>query len=94
MRFSPLIPAEFDANEDMNSGMATKMSHVIIGRVIGGAGGAGMYSIVSFLITDLVPLRDVATYRSYVNVVQTVGRSCGGPIGGYLAQTIGWRWSV
>lgn len=44
-------------------------------------------------MVDLVPLREVAMYRSYVNIVQTVGRSCGGPIGGALAQTIGWRWS-
>ena len=44
------------------------------------------------LSSDIVPLRDVAAYRSYVNVVQTVGRSCGGSIGGYLAQVIGWRW--
>lgn len=41
---------------------------------------------------DKVPLRDVATWRGYVNVVSTVGRSAGGPIGGYLADTIGWRW--
>lgn len=38
-------------------------------------------------------MREVAAYRSYVNIVQTVGRSCGGPIGGVLAQTIGWRWA-
>jgi MFS family permease len=68
------------------------MGQVIAGRLIGGAGGAGMSSVVSFLIADLVPLRDVATYRSYVNIVQTVGRSCGGPIGGWLAESLGWRW--
>jgi MFS family permease len=28
-----------------------------------------------------------------VNIVQTVGRSCGGPIGGAIAQSIGWRWA-
>lgn len=42
---------------------------------------------------DLVPLRDVATYRSYVNIAQTAGRSSGGVIGGFLTQTIGWRWA-
>lgn len=41
---------------------------------------------------DKVPLRDVATWRSYVNIASTVGRSAGGPIGGFLADTIGWRW--
>lgn len=36
-------------------------------------------------------MREVASYRSYINVVQTVGRSSGGAIGGILADTIGWR---
>ncbi|KAF9885035.1 hypothetical protein FE257_000766 [Aspergillus nanangensis] len=43
---------------------------------------------------DLVPLRDVAAYRSYINIAQTVGRSSGGAIGGYLTQAIGWRWTL
>lgn len=49
--------------------------------------------MISILITDLVPLRDVASWRSYVNVVATTGRSIGGPLGGWLADTVGWRWS-
>jgi MFS family permease len=40
-----------------------------------------------------VPLRQVASLRSYVNIAATTGRSLGGPIGGALADTIGWRWS-
>lgn len=68
------------------------MPQVIFGRVIEGTGGAGMVCMVSILLTDLVPLHKVAIYRSYVNIVQTAGRSCGGVIGGYIAQTIGWRW--
>ncbi|KAA8650860.1 uncharacterized protein ATNIH1004_003549 [Aspergillus tanneri] len=36
---------------------------------------------------------EVAVYRSYTNVVSTVGRSLGGPVGGFLTQTVGWRWS-
>jgi predicted MFS family arabinose efflux permease len=42
---------------------------------------------------DLFPLRQVAALRSYVNIAATSGRSLGGPIGGLLADTIGWRWS-
>ncbi|KAF4974866.1 hypothetical protein FZEAL_8283 [Fusarium zealandicum] len=72
-------------------GIGTSMWQIIVGRVIQGLGGAGMVSLVSILIT--VPLRDVATYRSYINIVQTAGRSSGGVIGGFLAQTIGWRWA-
>ncbi|CAG9945294.1 unnamed protein product [Clonostachys rosea f. rosea IK726] len=41
---------------------------------------------------DLVPLRQVAHYRAYVNLTATSARSIGGPIGGLLAGTVGWRW--
>ena len=41
---------------------------------------------------DLVPLIQVASWRSYVNVFATLGRSIGGPLGGFLADTVGWRW--
>ncbi|CAK7212285.1 hypothetical protein SBRCBS47491_001411 [Sporothrix bragantina] len=74
-------------------GVARSMPVVILGRLISGCGGSGMTSVVSFLIADMVPKREVASYRSYVNIVTTVGRSCGGPLGGWLAETIGWRWS-
>jgi MFS family permease len=74
-------------------GFGQAMWHVIGGRVVAGLGGAGMSVIVSVLIADLVPLRDVAPWRSYVNIVATTGRMIGGPLGGWLADTIGWRWS-
>ncbi|OBT43074.1 hypothetical protein VE00_05542 [Pseudogymnoascus sp. WSF 3629] len=66
---------------------------VVAGRIVSGIGGAGMDSLVNILITDLVPPRDVGSWRSYVNIVATTGRSLGGPVGGYLADTVGWRWS-
>jgi MFS family permease len=90
------------------SGIGPSLSIVILGRVITGIGGAGANALVSLIIlgrdslsrskcfaeleTDLVPLREVASLRSYVNVAATTGRSLGGPIGGALADTIGWRW--
>ncbi|KAL1888400.1 hypothetical protein Sste5346_009608 [Sporothrix stenoceras] len=74
-------------------GLGQSLGQLIAARVVQGLGGAGMVVLVSILITDLVPLREVAAYRSYVNIVQTVGRSCGGAVGGFLAQSIGWRWA-
>ncbi|CAK7233854.1 hypothetical protein SBRCBS47491_008752 [Sporothrix bragantina] len=74
-------------------GVGQSLGQLIAARVVQGLGGAGMVVLVSILITDLVPLREVAAYRSYVNIVQTVGRSCGGAVGGFLAQSIGWRWA-
>ncbi|KAJ5715646.1 Major facilitator superfamily domain general substrate transporter [Penicillium malachiteum] len=73
-------------------GIASNMSIVILGRAIGGLGGAGTMVISSVIITDIVPKRDVATWRAYVNISMTLGRSIGGPLGGWLSDTIGWRW--
>ena len=42
---------------------------------------------------DLVPLRDVAAWQAALNLAATTGRSIGGPLGGWLADTVGWRWS-
>ncbi|KAF4629060.1 hypothetical protein G7Y89_g9089 [Cudoniella acicularis] len=75
------------------AGSGLSMPQIIFGRVIGGLGSAGMVSLVSILISDLVPMNEIATYRSYVNVISTTGRSIGGPLGGFIAQTWGWRWS-
>lgn len=41
---------------------------------------------------DLVPIKEVALWRSYVNIAATIGRSLGGPLGGLMADAIGWRW--
>ena len=68
------------------------MSQVLSGRMVSGLGGAGMTSLVSILITDLVPVREIASWRSYVNIAGTMGRGLGAPIGGLLADLVGWRW--
>ncbi|KAF5233998.1 hypothetical protein FANTH_12352 [Fusarium anthophilum] len=73
-------------------GIGTSYWHVLLGRVVSGIGGAGMVGLVAVIIADLLPPRQVATWRSYVNVVATLGRSCGGPLGGWLVDTVGWRW--
>ncbi|CAI7588887.1 unnamed protein product [Penicillium pancosmium] len=73
-------------------GVGPQMWTVILGRAISGMGGAGTMIISSVIITDIVPRRDVATWRSYVNIAMTLGRSLGGPVGGWLSDTIGWRW--
>lgn len=74
-------------------GVGQTMGQVIGGRGVAGLGGAGMTVVVSILITDLVEVRDIASWRSYVNVFATTGRMIGGPLGGWLADVVGWRWS-
>lgn len=74
-------------------GAGQSLPQVIFGRLVAGVGGAGINCLVSIVIADMVPIREVASWRSYVNIAATTGRSLGGPIGGYLIDTIGWRWS-
>lgn len=74
-------------------GLGNSVLPFAIGRIIGGVGGAGMRSLVSSLIVQLVPLRDVAVWRSWMYVMATFGRGVGAPLGGLLADSIGWRGS-
>jgi MFS family permease len=68
------------------------MVGVILGRVMSGGVAGGMGVLVSIIVTDLVPIREIAGWRAYTNVVATTGRSIGGPVGGWLADVVGWRW--
>ncbi|RDW59240.1 hypothetical protein BP5796_12164 [Coleophoma crateriformis] len=72
-------------------GVGTNMSHLIAGRVV------LRNPIFAFLIKvnkpiDIVPRRDVAIWRSYINMAITLGRSVGGPLGGLISDALGWRW--
>lgn len=53
-----------------------------------------MTSVVSILISDLVPLRDRGIWQGYINVIYGLGTATGAPLGGFLADSIGWRWYV
>ena len=74
-------------------GLGNSVLPFAVGRTIAGVGGAGMRSLVSSLVVKLVPLRDVAVWRSWMYVMATFGRSVGAPFGGVLADSIGWRGS-
>lgn len=69
------------------------LSEFAAGRVVAGMGGVGMRSLVSSSILSLVPLRDVALWRSWMYVMVTFGRGVGAPMWCILADTIGWRGS-
>ncbi|KAF5858778.1 hypothetical protein ETB97_003780 [Aspergillus alliaceus] len=75
------------------SGASSSLVQLVLARVLAGASGAGMVTLVSIIIIDLVPSREVAVYRSYENVMTVIGRSLGVPIGGLVSDTVGWRWT-
>lgn len=67
------------------------MTIAVLGRLLSGAVSAGNNVLVTLVVTDLLPVREVAAWRSYINVMAVLGRSVGGPLGGWLADMIGWR---
>ncbi|ODA81067.1 hypothetical protein RJ55_04029 [Drechmeria coniospora] len=75
------------------SGAGLRLWHVIVGRIITGLGGAGIVALISVVITDSVPPNQVALVRSFVNAVNVSGRAFGGPLGAFIADAVGWRWS-
>ncbi|KAG5639734.1 hypothetical protein H0H81_000014 [Sphagnurus paluster] len=65
------------------------MTELIATRAFAGIGGGGMSTIVSIVLSDVVPLRS----RGVLNMIWAIGSASGAPLGGFLADTIGWRWA-
>jgi MFS family permease len=73
-------------------GLARSMEELIAARAFAGIGGGGMTPVVAILLSDIVPLRDRGTWQGYNNIVYASGAGLGAPLGGALADTLGWRW--
>jgi MFS family permease len=74
-------------------GFARSIGELIAARALAGIGGGGMTVCVSILLSDIVGLRERGTWQGYINLIWASGAAAGAPLGGWLAETIGWRWS-
>lgn len=74
-------------------GLARNIWELIAARAFAGIGGGGMNVCTSILISDIVGVRERGVWTGYLNLIYATGASTGGPLGGLLADTIGWRWS-
>ncbi|KAI9766621.1 MAG: hypothetical protein M1840_006432 [Geoglossum simile] len=70
-------------------GLARNMNELIAARAFAGIGGGGMTTVVSILVSDIVPLRERGKWQGYLNIIYAMGSATGG----ILADYIGWRWA-
>jgi MFS family permease len=68
------------------------MAQLCIARAVAGMGGGAMNSLVAILLSDLVPLKDRGVWQGKVSILYFAGTATGAPLGGLLADSVGWRW--
>jgi predicted MFS family arabinose efflux permease len=52
-----------------------------------------MTTVVSILLSDIIPLKERGVWQGLINVIYAGGASAGAPLGGVLADLVGWRWA-
>lgn len=83
----------FFALGNLICGLATQQWVMIFGRVVAGIGGGGLTAISTFVTSDLVPLRRRGVWQGIGNICYGTGMGLGGVFGGFINDSIGWRWA-
>jgi EmrB/QacA subfamily drug resistance transporter len=73
-------------------GIAQNMPELIAFRAIQGIGGGGLMAIAFAIIGDVIPPRERGRYQGYFGAVFGVSSVAGPLLGGWLTDTISWRW--
>ncbi|KAI8455074.1 major facilitator superfamily domain-containing protein [Phakopsora pachyrhizi] len=71
--------------------LSTSMTQLILARLLAGCGGGGIMTTSSIIATDLVRLDQRAMVQGFANICYGAGAALGGPMGGFLTDSIGWR---
>ena len=72
--------------------LTTSEGVLLLGRTIAGIGGGGIYAIATFVRPDLIPLRKRGIALGANNTMYGFGLSIGGILGGWIADSTGWKW--
>ena len=74
------------------SGLSQNMGQLIAFRALQGVGGGGLFAIALSIIGDVIPPRERGRYQGYFGAVFGVSSVAGPLLGGWLTDTVGWRW--
>ncbi|KAI8849083.1 major facilitator superfamily domain-containing protein [Chytridium lagenaria] len=73
--------------------MAYDLNTLVLARAIAGIGGGGTLTASSIIMSDLVSLRERGRLQGFGNAVFGSASLVGAPLGGLIADTLGWRFS-
>ncbi|KAE9373623.1 MFS general substrate transporter [Stipitochalara longipes BDJ] len=74
-------------------GLAKGEPEMLLGRTVAGLGEGAIYAISTFVGSDLVPVKKRGVITGINNVCYGVGTGIGGVYGGWLNDSLGWKWA-
>ncbi|KAA1087549.1 hypothetical protein PGT21_033475 [Puccinia graminis f. sp. tritici] len=92
-RMSNLIALGFFTLGTLGCGLSSNMSQLIFSRFLAGCGGGGIMTTSSIIATDLFRLDQRGLVQGFANICFGLGAALGGPLGGWIADTMGWRFA-
>jgi len=75
------------------AGLARNTAELIAARTVQGIGAGGLTALAVVLIADIISPRERGKYMGLTGGVMAVSMVGGPLIGGFVTDTIGWRWN-
>ncbi|PSK43006.1 hypothetical protein B9Z65_6960 [Elsinoe australis] len=73
--------------------LAQSIGSFIAARAACGLGAGGTMSLSMIVLSDCIRIEHRGVFQSYVNIAFGLGSGAGAAFGGWLCDTVGWRWS-
>ncbi|PNS19221.1 hypothetical protein CAC42_2398 [Sphaceloma murrayae] len=73
--------------------LAQSIGSFIAARAACGLGAGGTMSLSLIILSDCIRIEHRGVFQSHINIAFGLGSGAGAAFGGYLCDTLGWRWA-